>query len=164
MATRKTIDWDSLTEEERCTAASDVGLQDFYLDMVADNIAAGKNLSPDLIARCLRNLVEVNIPSEILEYVADFLEGKNKRKGKPMTSINMTLKETQSAFARMDFDELVSQGMTAEDALRRLACDQFKGEHPGEHPSEDQIETMVNRISNLVYPRKRKAKGTLNRD
>ncbi|WP_243438984.1 hypothetical protein [Fundidesulfovibrio soli] len=159
MATRRKIDWGSLTEEQQWEAAEDVGLQEYTLDCVADLISSGKNVSPRLIAKSLRNLVEVNIPCEILEYAADLLEGK-RRRGKPVNTIHGTLNETRHSFTRADFDALVEQGKTADEALRILALEMIEDKDP----SEEEIERTVNRLSTWVYPRKRKPRGKHYRD
>ncbi|MHC1790613.1 hypothetical protein [Solidesulfovibrio sp.] len=158
MATIKTIDWDSLSDDEKHEETQDLCMQGHYLDKLADIIASGKNVSPILVSDSLRNLREVNIPSEILEYAADILEGK-KRKGRPVTSVNGGYTAARNVFARFDFDELIHQGYTADAALRKMALNMLQTDVP----SEDEIERMVNRISNWVYPRRRKSRGSLNR-
>ncbi|WP_129349190.1 hypothetical protein [Solidesulfovibrio carbinolicus] len=156
MATRKIIAWDFLSKEGRHDAAESLALQDHYLDKIADIIASGKNISPKLIATSLRNLIETNIPTEILEYAADLLEGK-RRRGRPVTGASLSHTEAIIGFTQSDFEELISQGYNAADAMRKMARDML----PMNDPSEDEIDKMANRISKWVYPRKRKSRGRL---
>lgn len=159
MATRRKIEWDKMTEEEKWEAAESLGGQDYYLDSLADIISSGKNVSPHLIAKHLRNLYEVNIPCEILEYAADLLEGK-RRKGRPVTRIDMSSHEAVALFTQSDFADLMKKGHSADESMRILAKKMIKNDDP----AEEEIERIVNRISKWIYPRNREPRGNHSRD
>jgi hypothetical protein len=149
MVNRNKVDWDSLSEEQQWDIGEDVVLQDIALDELAGLISSGKNVSPRLVAKCLRGLIDVDIPSEILEYAADLLDGK-RRRGRPVSSLGMSTHEVRSGFKKADYDELRSKGVTAAESMLILARRMTEGSKS----TEDDIERVANRISTWVYPRK----------
>lgn len=168
MATYDKIEWDKLNESETQEFDEMLGFQQHKLDIIADKIKEGTNISPKVISKLIRNLFDVGIPSEILIYISDYLDGK-KLRGKPaITTLGLSKHEFEQMFIELDIEDIMFENiwgtsdggergkpkMTKEKAIECLALKQLGIDPDNEEAvlmvDPDELERMCYRIKNKL--------------
>lgn len=133
-------------EYEQLQRAEDIGEQESYMKRLSEIISKGDKPSPKDVASIFRTSPDVNIPTEVRQWIADRLEGKPTGRGRPVK----IFESAQQAFSewfedgeesiRDRFHKLKKQEMKTKDALKQLSREENLSE---------------SRIKQFIYPKKK---------
>lgn len=115
-------EYETLEQEDEALATSN---EEYFIEQTLVFIKANKNVSSKDLATALR-CCRVPIKKEILQYIADRLDGTQKKRGRP---INIMLESAREAFSDRNFlaediqaryNALKKEGLKQDDIYNKI--------------------------------------------